>query len=129
MVLVVLLFRQQNASRVHDEAMPDNGAYARIPTTWVMGAVSVLCTFVLGRIIVFVGIVVISGVIFFVVFICIRIVSVVRVRFIRLAFVGVPRIGFFKSFPNAGYRSEEHTSELQSRLHLVCRLLLEKKKK
>src|SRR2546422_5109368 len=35
----------------------------------------------------------------------------------------------------AGYRwrdlarSEEHTSELQSRLHLVCRLLLEKKKK
>src|SRR5205809_7636478 len=29
----------------------------------------------------------------------------------------------------AGFdRSEEHTSELQSRLHLVCRLLLEKKK-
>src|SRR2546429_6974651 len=28
-----------------------------------------------------------------------------------------------------GLRSEEHTSELQSRLHLVCRLLLEKKKK
>src|SRR2546422_6451800 len=28
-----------------------------------------------------------------------------------------------------GHRSEEHTSELQSRLHLVCRLLLEKKKK
>src|SRR2546422_6413302 len=27
-----------------------------------------------------------------------------------------------------GKRSEEHTSELQSRLHLVCRLLLEKKK-
>src|SRR5437870_11504395 len=27
------------------------------------------------------------------------------------------------------YRSEEHTSELQSRGHLVCRLLLEKKKK
>src|SRR2546429_5967221 len=27
-----------------------------------------------------------------------------------------------------GARSEEHTSELQSRLHLVCRLLLEKKK-
>src|SRR2546422_3781600 len=27
-----------------------------------------------------------------------------------------------------GDRSEEHTSELQSRLHLVCRLLLEKKK-
>src|SRR2546422_11220741 len=29
----------------------------------------------------------------------------------------------------ASGRSEEHTSELQSRLHLVCRLLLEKKKK
>src|SRR2546429_6178219 len=28
-----------------------------------------------------------------------------------------------------GGRSEEHTSELQSRLHLVCRLLLEKKKR
>src|SRR3989449_1253240 len=27
------------------------------------------------------------------------------------------------------WRSEEHTSELQSRLHLVCRLLLEKKKR
>src|SRR5205809_5304590 len=34
-----------------------------------------------------------------------------------------PRCG-----PAAGFRSEEHTSELQSRLHLVCRLLLEKKK-
>src|SRR3989304_7028821 len=31
--------------------------------------------------------------------------------------------------PGAHLRSEEHTSELQSRLHLVCRLLLEKKKK
>src|SRR5687768_17803684 len=29
---------------------------------------------------------------------------------------------------NKALRSEEHTSELQSRLHLVCRLLLEKKK-
>src|SRR3712207_7397018 len=29
----------------------------------------------------------------------------------------------------AGIRSEEHTSELQSRQYLVCRLLLEKKKK
>src|SRR5687768_18313944 len=35
--------------------------------------------------------------------------------------VGRSRLGRF--------RSEEHTSELQSRLHLVCRLLLEKKKK
>src|SRR2546422_3748785 len=32
-------------------------------------------------------------------------------------------------FHLARRRSEEHTSELQSRLHLVCRLLLEKKKK
>src|SRR2546429_7148244 len=33
-------------------------------------------------------------------------------------------------FVSPGFlRSEEHTSELQSRLHLVCRLLLEKKKK
>src|SRR2546422_5652429 len=31
--------------------------------------------------------------------------------------------------PDPDLRSEEHTSELQSRLHLVCRLLLEKKKK
>src|SRR2546422_6054710 len=31
--------------------------------------------------------------------------------------------------PQRNTRSEEHTSELQSRLHLVCRLLLEKKKK
>src|SRR5690625_4968634 len=31
--------------------------------------------------------------------------------------------------PDLGLRSEEHTSELQSRGHLVCRLLLEKKKK
>src|SRR2546422_4620429 len=30
--------------------------------------------------------------------------------------------------PRHARRSEEHTSELQSRLHLVCRLLLEKKK-
>src|SRR2546422_2599950 len=30
--------------------------------------------------------------------------------------------------PTSRSRSEEHTSELQSRLHLVCRLLLEKKK-
>src|SRR2546422_1988085 len=32
-------------------------------------------------------------------------------------------------FQRDAERSEEHTSELQSRLHLVCRLLLEKKKK
>src|SRR5437870_7410730 len=33
-----------------------------------------------------------------------------------------------RQFRNFGMRSEEHTSELQSRGHLVCRLLLEKKK-
>src|SRR5437660_9768131 len=33
-----------------------------------------------------------------------------------------------KLLDRAGKRSEEHTSELQSRGHLVCRLLLEKKK-
>src|SRR5689334_25403368 len=32
-------------------------------------------------------------------------------------------------YVSVGYRSEEHTSELQSQFHLVCRLLLEKKKK
>src|SRR2546429_5670754 len=48
----------------------------------------------------------------------------------------VPRVqrhdGFFAQRSpktDTRYRSEEHTSELQSRLHLVCRLLLEKKKK
>src|SRR3989442_1851566 len=33
------------------------------------------------------------------------------------------------NYTRASSRSEEHTSELQSRPHLVCRLLLEKKKK
>src|SRR2546422_8356563 len=57
----------------------------------------------------------------------------------------VERRGYWRSFLSAviltersldtvddgfrNFRSEEHTSELQSRLHLVCRLLLEKKKK
>src|SRR5687768_18098608 len=36
--------------------------------------------------------------------------------------------GDFVSAETKSPRSEEHTSELQSRLHLVCRLLLEKKK-
>src|SRR2546422_6904509 len=39
-------------------------------------------------------------------------------------YLGIPQNGGL-----AAPRSEEHTSELQSRLHLVCRLLLEKKKK
>src|SRR2546422_5640204 len=35
---------------------------------------------------------------------------------------------FGRQIDSVDLRSEEHTSELQSRLHLVCRLLLEKKK-
>src|SRR2546429_6737697 len=38
------------------------------------------------------------------------------------------RFAVRKNSANFARRSEEHTSELQSRLHLVCRLLLEKKK-
>src|SRR2546430_3681668 len=38
------------------------------------------------------------------------------------------RLGEMRSSPSA-WRSEEHTSELQSQSNLVCRLLLEKKKK
>src|SRR2546422_6931955 len=46
--------------------------------------------------------------------------------------VGAPAASALRPTPPATQllvRSEEHTSELQSRLHLVCRLLLEKKKK
>src|SRR2546429_7072788 len=51
--------------------------------------------------------------------------------------VVVARLGLAPGLPTgatwckdaAAPRSEEHTSELQSRLHLVCRLLLEKKKR
>src|SRR3712207_9011176 len=39
-----------------------------------------------------------------------------------------PRVGRNSSPPRPPSRSEEHTSELQSRQYLVCRLLLEKKK-
>src|SRR2546422_2265792 len=39
------------------------------------------------------------------------------------------RCGYTAKGDQPVMRSEEHTSELQSRLHLVCRLLLEKKKK
>src|SRR2546422_8425551 len=40
-----------------------------------------------------------------------------------------PAANLFPAALTSVVRSEEHTSELQSRLHLVCRLLLEKKKK
>src|SRR2546422_7913168 len=49
-------------------------------------------------------------------FSCVRILQIVWSRRLR-------------TLPAGLSRSEEHTSELQSRLHLVCRLLLEKKKK
>src|SRR5690625_6675198 len=45
--------------------------------------------------------------------------------------LGLLAVFFFSHLPRFAYavRSEEHTSELQSRGHLVCRLLLEKKNK
>src|SRR2546422_8888465 len=43
--------------------------------------------------------------------------------------VPIERGAVRRTEPGDRGRSEEHTSELQSRLHLVCRLLLEKKKK
>src|SRR2546422_6986815 len=46
---------------------------------------------------------------------------------VRDEVVAVVRV--LKLHPVVANRSEEHTSELQSRLHLVCRLLLEKKKR
>src|SRR2546422_4092080 len=50
----------------------------------------------------------------------------------RAMFIGTGSVVALYLAANLVYlslRSEEHTSELQSRLHLVCRLLLEKKKK
>src|SRR5687768_16726353 len=44
-------------------------------------------------------------------------------------FIWSPEVSRSARVRRASKRSEEHTSELQSRLHLVCRLLLEKKKK
>src|SRR3712207_8524126 len=41
---------------------------------------------------------------------------------------GANDLGRLAAAPDGGERSEEHTSELQSRQYLVCRLLLEKKK-
>src|SRR2546429_6583802 len=46
----------------------------------------------------------------------------------RQAWPGAPLPAGRPPHERGGPRSEEHTSELQSRLHLVCRLLLEKKK-
>src|SRR5690625_6381401 len=47
----------------------------------------------------------------------------------KLADEGMLFTDFYSGSPVCSPRSEEHTSELQSRGHLVCRLLLEKKKK
>src|SRR3989442_2946811 len=47
----------------------------------------------------------------------------------NLYFVDIPFGRVFRITRPNGMRSEEHTSELQSRPHLVCRLLLEKKKR
>src|SRR2546429_6091334 len=53
--------------------------------------------------------------------------------FVPQQYKGISDPPNYKGIPLCGFgqclRSEEHTSELQSRLHLVCRLLLEKKKK
>src|SRR2546426_3251407 len=47
----------------------------------------------------------------------------------RVPAVFTPFLGSVQRFQNGNTRSEEHTSELQSPCNLVCRLLLEKKKK
>src|SRR2546429_4641039 len=47
----------------------------------------------------------------------------------QVAQCAVRGVTFRHESHDGGWRSEEHTSELQSRLHLVCRLLLEKKNK
>src|SRR5438309_3241340 len=48
---------------------------------------------------------------------------------IRCACGRNPEVERYEDRRQQGHRSEEHTSELQSQFHLVCRLLLEKKKK
>src|SRR3712207_7802983 len=63
--------------------------------------------------------------------------SVLGVPYVRLnreefscwgaALVAGHAVGLFDDLAGAAERSEEHTSELQSRQYLVCRLLLEKK--
>src|SRR5690625_6104255 len=65
----------------------------------------------------------------------VALVHVFTLGFVGLVFAGtlqqLPAVMFVTrlAWPGLGYlRSEEHTSELQSRGHLVCRLLLEQKK-
>src|SRR3989442_8445501 len=58
-------------------------------------------------------------------------VATTRARICERLRASSPRLGFSRGLEarSRSQRSEEHTSELQSRPHLVCRLLLEKKKK
>src|SRR5438309_2901534 len=49
-------------------------------------------------------------------------------NFVRAAISNEAGVYNFPVLQPGVYRSEEHTSELQSQFHLVCRLLLEKKK-
>src|SRR5256884_5080945 len=58
----------------------------------------------------------------------IRVAPLQRAEHIVRAVVPERRIRRLLKLEGDEARSEEHTSELQSRLHLVCRLLLEKKK-
>ena len=51
------------------------------------------------------------------------------VALLMLAAAAAYLVGLLWVEPERDFRSEEHTSELQSRLHLVCRLLPEKKKR
>src|SRR5690625_7088615 len=54
--------------------------------------------------------------------------SVVATETSALTVFGIPVMSYLGNLSYLQLRSEEHTSELQSRGHLVCRLLLEKKK-
>src|SRR5690554_7046901 len=56
------------------------------------------------------------------------IVSTIKITFIANQLILSPCFTYIPQ-STSKIRSEEHTSELQSRPHLVCRLLLEKKKK
>src|SRR3989449_3345777 len=56
---------------------------------------------------------------------CGVILGLTCLKLFQISFFGITKSGT----ASGTSRSEEHTSELQSRLHLVCRLLLEKKKK